>query len=71
MFYTVNVGKEKWDFYCCHRGCFCLISGLLNTALIVVKCICLWFALYRITITFFGGELLSINHAILVQCNKI
>ena len=63
MFYTVNVGK-KWDFYCClvNRGCFSLIWGLLNTALIVVKCI---------TIIFLGGELLSINHAILVQCTKM
>ena len=36
---------------------------LFKSDLIVVKCICLWFALYRITIIFFGGELLSINHA--------
>ena len=53
------------------RGCFCLIWGLLNSDLIVVKCICLWLALYRITIISFGDELFSINHAILVQRYKM
>ena len=54
-------GKRKIGLlllFCQYKSFFCLIWGLVNSDLIVVKCICLWFALYRITIIFFGGELL-------------